>query len=238
VEFQGQAIRSLLKMNFAIKNTGSIAIRAEDIKEPLGLVFPDGVQVLNAAVEKTVPDFTFHTSLEASRTALSYDFPLLNPGDEAYVAVYVYNSPPRQPTARGRIVDVRQIGFLDSSAAKQPNPFPYLPSDSVRRVAYWVLLAFNCSLALVFAAMFIKAAAELIQWRDWLKKWADEYEKAVIEKEPDRKPEYEKARREGRCKHPKLFNILAAGDLQAKSIPGHPNNTSFTTGVMLLRRTT
>lgn len=68
VQYQGQSVSSLSKMNFVIRNSGAAAIKGTDIVEPLELAFPGGARILSATMERTSPsDFSFVTTLSQNK---------------------------------------------------------------------------------------------------------------------------------------------------------------------------
>ncbi len=137
VQFQEQGVTSLVKMKFVLRNVGSTAIKGEDVKEPIELYFPKEVKVLNSLVERTAPaEFKFQAPSDPGRGVVTCEFFLLNSGDEAYFSVYTYNSEPKRPEVRGRIVDVKRIQSLDESQSQSINPFPFTSNVGVRKVLY------------------------------------------------------------------------------------------------------
>jgi hypothetical protein len=228
VEIAGQTVTSISKMSFAVKNTGALAIRSEDVKEPIGLYFPKNVKLINAVVDGTSPPgFSFKVNLDASQNVVFCEFPLLNSGDEAYLAVYIYDSPEAIPELKGRVVDLKAISNTDESGKQLQNPFPYLASIAARKVIYLMLLIFNILLCASIIMILAKLALEYIHWRGWLRQWGDTYELAVLESHPELKPEYDRGRRIGRHKTPKLFNTLSVQQLTQKGIPKNPNTADF-----------
>jgi hypothetical protein len=186
VEYENQAVTSLVKMRFVIRNTGSSAIKGDDVLEPISLYFPQSVKLLNSSVDRTLPArFSFDVVSNPADNTVTIKFPLLNSGDEAYFSVYTYDSAPVTPEVLGRIVDVRQIESLDDSQRQQADPFPFTSSIGVRRVLYWVVLGFNAScggVAVGFALYFILLFARLqLWWSKWRKRF-DETRKAIVDK--------------------------------------------------------
>jgi hypothetical protein len=179
VEYQGQPVTSLMKMRFVVRNTGSSAIKGEDVREPITLYFPKAVQLLNSSVDRTSPtQFTFQVVPNPADNTVICSFPLLNSGDEAYFSVFAYNSIPVAPEVRGRIVDVREIQNVDDSRHQQANPFPYTSSPGVRRVLYWVLVTFNAILCLLFAVLDVALAWAFAEFKAWKTKWQSKWDDA------------------------------------------------------------
>jgi hypothetical protein len=234
VEVSGQTVTSLAKMSFTVRNTGAVAIRSDDIKEPIGLYFPKNAKLLSAAVDRTnPPGFTFRVNLDAANNIVYCDFPLLNSGDEAYVSTYVYDSPAIIPQLKGRVVDLKSISNVDESGKQAANPFPYLASVAARKAAYWTLLISHALLVIVAITLLCVAGTEYFRWRLWLRRWANVYEATVLEAAPKRRSEYDHARQAGRTKFPELFNVLNPNQLFEKGIPKNPN-TSLTSSDYLL----
>ena len=227
VEISGQAVTSLVKMSFAVKNTGAAAIRSEDIKEPIGLYFPKDAKLLSAVVDRTnPPGFTFQVSLDAANNFVRCEFPLLNAGDEAYVSTYVYDSPTIVPLLKGRVVDIKGISNVDESRKQVADPFPYLASVAARKAAYWTLLISHALLLVVIVLVLSVAGREYIRWELWLRTWGGIYEENALQAFPARKVEYARARQEGRAKFPGLFSVLDADQLARKGIPKSPNDSA------------
>lgn len=172
VEYEGQTVTSLMKMRFVVRNTGSSAIKGEDVREPITLYFPKAVQLLNSLVDRTSPTrFNFQVVLNLADNTVTCNFPLLNSGDEAYFSVFAYNSMPVAPEVRGRIVDVKEIQNLDDSQHRQADPFPYTSSIGVRRVLYWVLVSFNAIQCVSCTILGIAAAWSFLKYKVWKSKW-------------------------------------------------------------------
>lgn len=55
MEYHGQPVQSLSKLGFVLRNTGSAAIKRDDVLEPIKLVFPPTVRILNSTVDGTSP---------------------------------------------------------------------------------------------------------------------------------------------------------------------------------------
>ncbi len=192
MDFRGQAITSLVKMNFVFRNTGSAAIKAEDVKEPIGLYFPEDVKLLNTFVEKTGPsEFRFEVLILPDQRVVTCQFLLLNSGDEAYLSVYVYNSEPRRPQLKGRIVDLQKLVIVDESNTQTANPFPLTSSRGVRKILYWALLVFNGVLSLIFLGLVIGGSVSYAGYRSWAREWKEPYDKTVkeVNAEPEAKRE-------------------------------------------------
>jgi len=182
VEFRGQPIGTLSKLTFSLKNSGSGAIRVDDIKEAVRITFPSTSKVLNANVEGTSPQhFTFSVRLDPAVNTVICDFPLLNPGDEAFFSAYVQSGPSIKPLFEGRVVDVSQMLYIDRSETER-NPLPrFLSSHSVRSVLRWVLVAIYCGLALFFAGVWIFELARHVMRSLWMKKHRIQFAKALEE---------------------------------------------------------
>jgi hypothetical protein len=180
IEFRGQNIRSLVKMSFVLRNNGAGAVRIDDVKEPVQLVFPQEVKLLNTLTEKTTPvAFLFHSTLAPDQNTVALDFLLLNSGDEAYFSVYVYNSQPQLPQLKGRIVDVRSMQLLDQSGSGIKNPLPFVTSHAARMTLFWSLFGFNLALVILFLGLFTGLGIIFFRFRRWTKIWKAKYDDAV-----------------------------------------------------------
>ncbi|MFQ5663068.1 MAG: hypothetical protein ACE5HL_04490 [Terriglobia bacterium] len=138
IEYRGKAIRSLSKARIVVRNSGAAPIKAEDVVEPLILAFGESIEapetgvevvvietteameteVLDAVVERTSPPFRFEVGAPASPSSPNTvwcRFALLNPGDEAHIAVYIQGSKVGPPRAFARIVGVNDILVRDES---------------------------------------------------------------------------------------------------------------------------
>jgi hypothetical protein len=179
VEYQGLTVTSLTKMRFVVRNTGSVAIKGEDVREPITLYFPKSVQLLNSSVDRTSPArFSFQVISDPKENTVTCNFALLNSGDEAYFSVFAYNSVPNVPEVRGRIVDVKEIQSLDDSQHRQADPFPFTSSIGVRKVLYWVLLPFNAILCLLWAILSVAAIWSYVKYKIWEPKWKTKWVEA------------------------------------------------------------
>lgn len=199
VDFQGKPMTSLAKMHFVVKNTGAAAIKGEDVKEAVGLRFPAGVQVLGAALDGTnPPGFSFDVHNEYGGSFVHCDFPLLNPGDEAYVSVYIYNSPARRPEMVGRIVDIKQILNVDNSQPHSPSPLPLIKNTGLRKMVYFCLVGLNGLIAAAVTVSFGALIFGFVRFKGWESHWggkfrevADEYYKGRGYKPPPSMSVYE-----------------------------------------------
>lgn len=177
VEYEDQTVTSLVKMRFVIRNTGSLAIKGEDVLEPVTLYFPKSVKLLNTSVDRTLPvRFNFEVALNPADNTVTTRFPLLNSGDEAYFSVFTYDSTPITPEVGGRIVDVIGIESLDDSQHQQSNPFPFTSSIGVRRVVYWVVLSFNALCAILISGVGVYAIVIFARQRFWWSRWRKTFE--------------------------------------------------------------
>jgi hypothetical protein len=182
VELHGQGIASLEKMRFALRNTGSAAIRAEDVKESLRLVYPSTTKILNSVVDRTSPaDFIFHASVAPEQSAVICDFVLLNAGDEADFSIYLYNSEATRPEFRGRVVDVRTLESVDESAYRLANPFPFIKTPNVRKVLYRGILTGSAVLAALFILVAVFSGIQFVKGRLWEQKWGERYRSLLRE---------------------------------------------------------
>jgi len=187
IDFRGQRIRSLVKIRFAVRNTGGGAIKAEDIKEPIQLLFPKDVKLLSTFLERTTPaEFDFRPRLLPEQNTILCEFLLLNSGDEAYFSSYLYDSQPMKPQLKGRIVDVRIIHYVDESQAQALDPFPFLGSRAPRKVLYWVMLSLNIALAILFLGLLIVPSWGFGRQLLWNRKWMPSLHEIIseVKKEP------------------------------------------------------
>jgi hypothetical protein len=186
MEFHGEKVQSLLRMDFILKNSGGAAVKQEDIREPLRIEFPASVRVLSTVVNRTSPQtFTFNAKAVQSTSAVECDFPLLNAGDEAAFSVYLINSQTAIPTFTGRVVDVPHLVFADESQTATQSNRP-IRSHAVRVIVYWWLVILNVASALLlgfgaFAAL--KAYLRLVRWKQ---KWSAVYARVREEYEKEK----------------------------------------------------
>jgi len=178
VELDGLHITSLSKINLVIRNTGSVAIKGEDVKEALRIEFPSEVKLLSAYVERTTPsDFSFTVAPEKQRNSVACTFLLLNSGDEAYISVYVFNSEPAPPRLVGRIVDVNRFLTIAGETRNNRNPFPFVTSIGSRRALYWTLLFLNFGLGLLCLGLIVGGFITFPRYHRWAQRWKAEYER-------------------------------------------------------------
>lgn len=172
IEYRNQSISSLLKLKYVLRNTGGAAIRAEDIKEPIRLTFPQDVKLLKSVVDRTLPsEFAFKASALEGENSIECTFLLLNSGDEAYFSVYIYNSPLKKAELRGRVVDVHKIVDVDESANVAAVAFPFVSNRSMRKALYAVLFLFNSVVLAAVLIIAIVAFIEFIKSKAWHKRW-------------------------------------------------------------------
>ncbi|WP_158793214.1 hypothetical protein [Granulicella sp. L60] len=147
IQYGNVPISELYKLTFTIRNSGSTAIKAEDIKEPLEIVFPKEFSLLGApSIEETRPQFAAHLDKnESNDHVLDLAFPLLNPGDELRVSVDSLYLGKQAPVLMGRIVDVKQITNVDASTSKidSRTVLPFIQNATLRHAVYWSLVTFD-----------------------------------------------------------------------------------------------
>jgi hypothetical protein len=197
--YRDESVQSLSQMSFRLRNTGFSSIKSEDVRKPIRLTFPEGVVILSAGIQRTAPqEFAFAAKRDGQSVML--EFSLLNAGDEAVFYVYIINSEPRIPSFRGRIVDVQQLLFLDSSGGSSeqqatPSEVGFLVrSHSFRTVLYWVLILFNGFWAVLFSIVALAVPVLFVTSLVWRIKWGRRYAVAYAEferispKSEDEKP--------------------------------------------------
>lgn len=187
VEFRGQPIYSLSKMTFSLRNTGSAAVRSQDVSEPVHLQFPTGSKLLNAAVEKTLPlKFSFSARPVPETSQVQLDFPLLNSGDEGIFSVYLLNSDPQRPSFEGRVVDVPQLVYTESTpATRTGDQWPHW-SHATRAVIRWILLVVYSLLTIGCVALVLYETVTRVRHARWATKWSklsEDLKKAVSARE-------------------------------------------------------
>jgi hypothetical protein len=181
VEYNGQPVTSLTKLTFLIRNSGAAAIKREDVRDPLKLVFPTQVRVLNATTDRTSPQpFEFQSKVAADSQTVVFDFALLNAGDEANVSVYIINSDPVSPVFIGRIVDVPSLIFA-TRVDEPANTWSgvRLGSHAVRGTVRWILVLLQSIFALLFGGLTITAVVSYIQYLPWRRQWSGRYQEVV-----------------------------------------------------------
>jgi len=185
VRYHGEPVTSLTKMSYVIRNVGAVAVKGTDVVEPLELDYPDGTRILNAGVDRTLPsEFSFSAAQKGDSVSLG--FALLNPGDEAYVAVYVYNSEPKYPKLRGRIVDVH-LSQASDVRDSQGRPLPFVSNSSTRAIAFWTLLGVNAVIGIGLFGLWLYAVWETATASSWRRRWKAAYATAIEElKEADK----------------------------------------------------
>jgi hypothetical protein len=176
MDFRGTPITSLYKLSFRFKNTDAAAIKHEDIREPLNLQFHTGAKLLNSTVEGTSPSgFAVSTALSADGSSATLDFPLLNPGDEIDLAVYLYNSDPFPPSFEGRIVDVKQLLILDTQGGNTA-VLPFLHNTAVRKVLSGFLVFLYGLLSLAAFVGIFAVPIGYVRAALWSKNWKVKYD--------------------------------------------------------------
>jgi hypothetical protein len=192
VEFRGQTIYSLSKMTFSLRNTGSAAVRAQDVSEPIHLQFPAGARLLSAAVERTLPlKFAFSAKQVQEAGQVALDFPLLNSGDEAIFSVYVLNSEPERPSFEGRVVDVPQLVYTESASVNGAGADWPRWSHSTRTVVRRSLLVLYGALSLAAFSFWAYAVFTRLGYMLWKPKWIKPYAEAEEEANKKAKEEWD-----------------------------------------------
>ncbi len=205
--FRGQPIYSLSKMTFTLRNTGSAAVRSQDVSEPVHLQFPVSAKLLNVSVEKTSPlKFSFFAKSIPETSQVELDFPLLNSGDEGTFSVYLLNSDPQQPSFEGRVVDVPQLVYVESSQNADPNAgWPHW-SHATRTIIRWLLLVLYCLLTAGSIGIILYEVVSRIRKARWVRRWSklsEELQKEMsVREEAESKKEWDRLRQESEKLNP------------------------------------
>jgi hypothetical protein len=181
IQYGNVPINELYKLTFTVRNSGSTAIKAEDIKEPLEIVFPEGFSLLGSpSIEETRPQFTARLDKNESNShMLNLTFPLLNPGDELRVSVDSLYLGKQSPVLVGRIVDVKQITNVDASTSKTDSRtvLPFIQNATLRHAVYWTLVAFDGIAGAFFVVIGFFQISKFLRYQIWQKKWGQQYRK-------------------------------------------------------------
>jgi|GEM_PF-5218325 len=194
IRYQDYPISELYRLTFVLRNTGSSAIRAEDVKEPLQIIFPAGYVLLEPTIveQQTKPQFSIQVVRDLKLPqVLDVSFPLLNPGDEVHLSINTLQVGAGSPILSGRIVDVRQITNLDLSKSKmdQRSPMPFVQNAKLRQTFYWLIVLFNGLLGVVFVILLFFTIIAFARRKFWLQKWGDVESKMVAERKAFRDKE-------------------------------------------------
>ena len=228
IRYQDVPISELYRLSFSVRNSGSSAIREDDIKEPIEINFPKGYVLLDpSTVEETRPQFKIDIERnKLNAQALDLMFPLLNPGDEARFSVDALYIGTEAPFMSGRIVDVRNITNIDLSKTKneQRSPLPFVQNAKLRSTFYWLVVLYN----LVFGTFCVIYLGAVIRWFIKLKRWEGKWGSPAaargdfaiqIQKNPPKTTEeYQKMVRD--------FELAQANRLAASGAPSKPNSVA------------
>jgi hypothetical protein len=184
-------VNELFRTSFVIQNTGSSAIKAEDIKEPVQLVFPRGYQLLSPpSLDDTSPHFSASVTADPNNSnILNISFVLLNPGDQMWISANAIHVTDEAPKLIGRIVEVKRIKNVDASKgnSESAEPLPHLQNTILRKSIYYSLLIFNFAISAFFLVMFVIGQFQFIRLKIWTSKWADHVNKFLNEHHKDLK---------------------------------------------------
>ncbi len=188
IRYHGEPVASLTKMSYVIRNVGAVAVKGTDVVEALQLEYPDGTKILSVGVDKTLPsEFSFSAAQSGHLVLLG--FSLLNPGDEAHLGVYVYNSEPKYPRFRGRVVDVNLSQASDAQDARA-RPLQFISNSSTRATLFWLLIAINAALAVLSAGIWTYAFGLTVIASNWRRRWKARFLNAVEELKSTDSSEY------------------------------------------------
>ena len=129
--YDGKPIQSILKMTFALANTGRRSISSKDIASPVTLEFKDSARVLTCHIEATIPaNSGFTSEVDSNRTAVIIRFPLLNPREVVRFSVLLEGNSSRFMTT-ARIADLRRLVVVDrrrelDTLRRQPSRYAYV----------------------------------------------------------------------------------------------------------------
>lgn len=166
--YRGEHIRSLSKVSLILRNAGAQPIKEEDVKEPVLITFAGDVEVLSSRVERTSPAFPIEVdpcSGTSVKNCLVCRFRLLNPGDEAQIAVYVQGSNISPPTAFARIVDVKEVSVRDESR-RVGSPI-YMIWGQYGTVLLRSVLLYNYLLVGLAALVALAGLWSFVRFRRW-----------------------------------------------------------------------
>ncbi|HEY4902396.1 MAG TPA: hypothetical protein VIH89_02890 [Candidatus Sulfotelmatobacter sp.] len=184
VEFGGQPVVTLSKLTFSLRNTGAAAIKGSDVIEPVRLQFAPPTKILSAVVEHTSPQrFGFATTSSPSSGEVVLTFSLLNSGDEAQFSIYVLNSEIQKPLFLGRVVDVTQMLYVDSTynAPSNAGILPRARGRLTRSILRWFLSSVLWGISAVLLGFWIGGAVEYVRYLPWKRKYKPLYDDLVRE---------------------------------------------------------
>jgi len=223
VQYRGHAVTSMTKMIYVLRNAGAVAVKGSDVVEPIELDYPVGTKILNANVDKTLPSDFSITIAQKSPDSVSLNFALLNPGDEVYFGVYIYDSEPKSPALRGRIVDVQLLQTSDVRDS-QGRALPFILNAATRAVIFWTLLLVNAAFGAIVFGFWVYAVKFTIVAGNWRHRWKEPFAAAIDELKETDKFEYDwlKNRIDEFGKANISLNPNAKKLLQQKGIPEPP----------------
>jgi hypothetical protein len=145
--YDGQPVRSVGKLDFALRNSGRSVIRAVDVVSAPTIAFING-RILDVRVTGLAPSgLQASWVLDEGKTRVEFRLPLMNPDDTLNVTLLV--SPADAPiSASARIAGVRDLVFVPAETAA---------TSVAARVpwTFWVVASFTAGcLLLGMTAMF------------------------------------------------------------------------------------
>jgi len=174
LEYQSRPISSLVKQRFVLRNTGSTAIKREDVREKIRFIYPENTNLLTAFVEATKPS-TFAVSLDLGHPkAVGIDFDLLNPGEEIYISTYIFDSDPVAPRIDGRIVELKQL-IVEPNPSPPPTVLSFIKNQALRKAILWLAIILLFFVGGLFALVPISGWIELLRSLRWKYRFAEFY---------------------------------------------------------------
>jgi hypothetical protein len=145
-------IDDLTLIQVKLENSGNQSIREEDYSQPIQLVFPPEVEVIEAAIVDANPE-NVGLSLQVNKNTVTASNTLLNPDDRVIIRLLVTDLPLNsnvQPfRVKARIAEVKDIPVIDA-IEQSTNTWSVIQMEGVDRASF----LFGCIYG-TFAAAFI-----------------------------------------------------------------------------------
>jgi hypothetical protein len=155
--YDGKQINCISKIDFALINVGRTPIQHSHLVQPINLVFPPFVDLLEVKVEEKCPNnIDFSHNIDTMKESVSLDFSLLNPSDFVRFSVIVAGKMPVF-SAQARIVNVKSIKVVDRTAIIS-NRSPFYS---------WVFWLVGIGTAFTLLLIMIGFVPDLLKARKW-----------------------------------------------------------------------
>lgn len=154
--YNGEVVQSLSKTTFKLVNSGRTPIVEKDVVSPVTIRFQEGVGVIEAKIESSMPkDIGASILFDKAKGVVILRFPLMNPMDAIKVSV-LSTSPNLQFTHSARVAGIGSISVVKEEEESIKNEKSRWITIPVGAISVLMILAALVGLSQVRAELRVK----------------------------------------------------------------------------------